>query len=219
MAGRPGEKVGIVKYTKEQYALALDTYILYGEQGIRGAGRAASEISGIPIDSIKQEAKKRGISIANKKSLEKHRASMMESRRQYIRARLLDIIDETINRMTSEYKVPIKTVNRYESFGEDVTAVEQEVYVHDRPPAREFEKFASALEKLVDIFRTEMGESNKPIVNVASPQSVTNNMNVLNFDGIADPETRNKALRAAAARMLEQQVEEVIEVEPEADHE
>lgn len=203
MANTPDPKTGLMarKYTEEQYDLAIDTYIMYGEQGLRGAGKAASEVSGIPVDSIKQEAKKRGIKIASKQYLEKYRASQIESRRIYLRSKMLDALETIIERINSPYT----EYKRAGNFGFDKLIYEE------GPPARELDKLVNALVTLNAAMRTELGELNTPVVKVEAPQQVNNSLNILNFEGL-DAETRNKALKGVADKLLQQQVEPEAEV-------
>lgn len=172
----PGTGKMLAKYSEKQIRDAIDDYSLYG-------GKAAARMHGIEsVGYLKQLANNAGVAI-DKKALEARRKKLSEATRHSARNRMLSLIDDTLERMQSEYRVPIKL----EGYATG------EYLVYDRPPPKDMEALAKTVELLVKVFRTEMGEPLAPVVKIEQQQPTS--AVVINLNGVADPDARARAVK------------------------
>jgi len=187
----PVTKLFVPKFSQTQWDTALSVYFTEGE-------KAASEASGIPINSVKQKLLKLGFyGLSDEKRMEL-RDKALTVRRQKVVGRLLSQVEKTLKLMNSPYKK--MHVSPYGKDGPTVTEVE-----HPQPSPIEYERYGKTICHLIDKMRLELGEPNTPVVKVEAQNVTTNNTFALiteNLSGIADATDRQRAIKGIAAALV-----------------
>jgi len=132
-------------YSADQKALALRLYTTVGP-------REASRATGVPHETIKTWARRQGLrmeAIDYKRDTRDLMVASRQVRREEIRSKMLDAIDEGLRRMFTPY---------VDYAGRDARRVE-----YDLPPAEAFRGFAQAVATMLRELRTELGETTKSI--------------------------------------------------------